>query len=165
MKIRTVILIVGVLLVASFSALNLNEILRPTSINLGVAAVEAPLGLVLLGLMVAMLCFFLIAMVLLQTGHLMELRHTTKELKEQRVLADQAEQSRFTELSHLLKSQASTQQAQQASADQTLFAHMAELEQKLLTRLDESHNGLAAAIGEMEDRIERQVKSLGQVPR
>lgn len=161
MKIRTVILIVGVLLIAIFSALNLGEILRPTSINLGLAQVEAPLGLVLLGLLVAMLCFFLIAMVLFQTGHLLELRQATKEAKEQRGLADRAEQSRFTELRQLLQAQEQGQQQQHKSSHESQLARLAELEQKLLTRLDEGHNGLAAAIGEMEDRIERQVNGLG----
>lgn len=166
MKIRTFILIVGSLLIASFTALNLAEILRPTTLNLGFTQIEAPLGLVLLGTLVVGLCFFLVAMLLLQTGHMFELRQATKEAKEQRTLADRAEQSRFTELRQWLQTQEQAQRQREQTDHQTLWTRIAELEQTILTRLDESHNGLAAGIGEMEDRIERQINvAQGQLPR
>lgn len=163
MKIRTFILIVGSVLIASFAALNLGEILRPTTINLGLAQIEAPLGLVLLGTLVTGLSFFLVAMLLFQTGHLIELRQATKDAKEQRALADKAEQSRFTELRQWLQNQEKVQLQREQTTQQALWARIAELEKTLLTRFDESHNGLAAVVGEMEDRIERQVKGI-QVP-
>lgn len=166
MKIRTFILIVGSLLIASFAALNLAEILRPTPLNLGFAQIEAPLGLVLLGTLVVGLCFFLVAMLLFQTGHMIELRQATKDAKEQRTLADRAEQSRFTELRQWLQTQEQAQRQREQTDHQALWTRIAELEQTILTRLDESHNGLAAGIGEMEDRIERQVNVVqGQLPR
>lgn len=166
MKIRTFILIVGALLIASFAALNLGEVLRPTTLNLGFTQLEAPLGLVLLGTLVVALCFFLVAMLLFQTGHMIELRQATKVAKEQRTLADRAEQSRFTELQQWLQTQEQAQRQREQTDHQALWTRIAELEQTILTRMDESHNGLAAGIGEMEDRIERQVNAVqGQLPR
>lgn len=156
MKIRTFILILGALLIASFAALNLSEILRPTTLNLGLAQIEAPLGLVLLGTLVGGLCFFLVALLLFQTGHMMELHQATKDAKEQRTLADRAEQSRFTELRQWLQNQDQAQRQREQPDHEALWTRIAELEKTILTRLDESHNGLAASLGEMEDRLERQ---------
>jgi len=166
-KIRTFILIVGSLLIAGFAALNLNEILRPTTIQLGFSQIEAPLGLVLLGTLVAALGFFLVAMLLFQTGHLLEMRQATKEAKEQRNLADKAEQSRFSELRQWLQTHEQQQRQREEAQHQALWARLDALEKTLLTRLDESHNGLAASMGELEDRLERQgpghsVPAIGQ---
>ena len=160
MKIRTVILLVGALLIAVFVALNLEEILRPTSINLGLTQIQAPMGLVLLGLLVMGLCFFLVAMMFIQTGHLLALRQLNKEAKEQRGLADSAEQSRFTELRQMLQAQDKAHQQMAQSHQDEQLARLAKLEDQLITQLEESHNGLAASIGEMEDRIERQVQGV-----
>lgn len=160
MKIRTFILITGSLLIASFAALNMAEILRPTTIELGISKIEAPLGLVLLGTLVAALGFFLVAMLLFQTGHLIELRQATKDAKEQRNLADKAEQSRFTELRQWLQSQEQQQAKRDEMQHQALWARLDALEHDLLTRLDEGHNGLAASMGELEDRLERQGNQL-----
>lgn len=160
MKIRTFIWLFGSLLIASFVALNLSEILRPTTLELGFSQIEAPLGLVLLGLLVSALAFFLVAMLLFQTGHLMALHQATKEAKEQRNLADKAEQSRFTELRQWLQTQEQQQLAREHAQQQDLWARLDALEQRLLTRMDEGHNGLAASLGELEDRLERQGTTL-----
>lgn len=160
MRIRTFIFILGCLLIAGFTALNLAEILRPTTIQLGFSQIEAPLGLVLLGTLLTALAFFLVAMLVFQTGHLIELRQATKEAKEQRNLADKAEQSRFTELRQWLQTQEQQQRLREEAQHQALWARVDALEQSLLTRLDEGHNGLSASMGEMEDRLERQGTAL-----
>ena len=160
MKIRTFILLLCVLLIAVFVALNMGEIVRPTNLNLGLTQIQAPIGLVLLGLLVIALALFLVAMMVFQTGHLIALRQLNKEAKEQRALADSAEQSRFTELRQMLQQQEKTQLQIEQTQQESQLAKLAELQAKVLTKLEESHNGLAASIGEMEDRIERQVQSL-----
>lgn len=165
MKIRTFILIVGSLLMAAFAALNLSEILRPTTIELGFSQIEAPLGLVLLGTLVGALAFFLVAMMLFQTGHLMELRQATKDAKEQRNLADKAEHSRFTELRQWLQTEEQAQRQREATQHQALWTRFDALEQTLLTRLDEGNNGLAASMGELEDRLERQKSTIPPMDR
>lgn len=162
MKIRTLTLIVGILLIAGFTALNLDEFLRPTTLNLGFSQTEAPLGLVMLGVVVVVLSFFLVALVFLQTAHLLELRRATKEASEQRQLADKAEQSRFTELRQFLQTQhQEATQREQALANQAL-ERVGQLEAKLLTALEHTGNGLAASVGEVEDRLERKIEKLEQ---
>jgi type III secretory pathway component EscR len=157
MKLRTLTLIVGILLIAGFTALNLDEFLRPTVLNLGFSQTEAPL---VLGVVVVVLSFFLVALVFLQTSHLLELRRANKEATDQRQLADKAEQSRFTELRQFLQTQhQETLQREQAQTTQTL-ERMAQLEAKLLTTLEQTANGLAASVAEVEDRLERQIEKL-----
>lgn len=160
MKIRTVIFLVGFVLIASFAAINMTEILRPTTINLGLSQTEAPLGLILVGMLVAAVCFFFVVILLIQTSHLFAMRQVNNDAKQQRDLADSAEQSRFTELRKLLLSQEREQQQREETKHQSQLARLAELEGKLSTKLEESHNGLAASIGELEDRIERQLKNV-----
>ncbi|MBV1732481.1 MAG: LapA family protein, partial [Hydrogenophaga sp.] len=79
MKIRTLILILFILLIAGFVALNFEQILQPTALSFGFAQVQAPLGLVLLGMLTLVLVVFLLALVYYQTVHLMEVRRITRE--------------------------------------------------------------------------------------
>jgi hypothetical protein len=62
MKFRTLVLIIFILLVAGFVALNFEAILTPTTLNFAVTEVQAPLGLVLLGMLALVLVVFLLAL-------------------------------------------------------------------------------------------------------
>jgi predicted deacetylase len=120
MPLRTVLLLILLIAVALFAALNWSAFLQPTILSLGVTQVQAPLGLIMLGLIAFITALFLAYLVYLQTTVLMESRRHAKELQVQRELADQAEASRFTELRTHLDS-----------------------------RLDEMENSLGAQLGEM----------------
>lgn len=98
MPLRTVVLLIVLALVASFAALNWSAFLAPTTLSLGFAQVQAPLGLIMLGLIAVLTALFLGYLVYLQSTVLLESRRHAKELQAQRELADQAEASRFTEL-------------------------------------------------------------------
>lgn len=136
MKIRSLLLVLFLVLVVAFVALNLEQILQPTSLNLGLATIQAPLGLAMLSLLALALLVFAVALAYLQTTHLMELRRAMKDVAEQRGLADQAEASRFTALQQSMR---------------TEF-------QGLKLVVEQTGNGLAASLGELEDRLERQQK-------
>lgn len=165
MKIRTLTLIVGILLIAGFAALNMDEFLRPTVLNLGFSQAEAPLGLVMLGVVVVVLSFFLVALVFLQTSHLLEMRRATKEASEQRHLADKAEQSRFTELRQFLQTQHQEFMAHEQALTTQTTERLAQMETRLLTTLEQTGNGLAASVAEVEDRLERQIEQLAHTTR
>jgi len=98
MPLRTVLLLVLLIAIALFAALNWSAFLTPTTLSLGVTQVQAPLGLIMLGLIAVITTLFLAYLVYLQTTVLMESRRHAKELQAQRELADQAEASRFTDL-------------------------------------------------------------------
>src|ERR1044071_9665516 len=102
MRVRTLVVAVLLLLVALFAGLNWAAFTAPTELWLGVATVRAPLGLILLAMMVFLAAVFLGYVVYLQTSFLMEARRNARELQAQRELADQAEVSRLTEIENSL---------------------------------------------------------------
>jgi uncharacterized integral membrane protein len=161
MKARTVILLVGLLLVAAIIVLNLDEFVRPIALNLAVTEVQAPLGLVLAGMLGALLVMLLLFMVFDQTAHLMEVRRLSKEVAEQRQLAERAEASRLAELREWLATAfAQLEERQQAQAE-ALRLHIENGRTELVRQLEDGLNGLNASLGEIEDRLERQVRLPG----
>ena len=162
MKIRTLILIVFILLVAGFAALNLEAILQPTTLHFAVSEVQAPLGLVLLGMLALVLVVFLLALVYYQTTHLVEVRRITREMSEQRALADKAETSRFTELRQFLQTEMQATVAREQELSEEMHQKMDRLQAAIADVIEQTGNGLGASIGEMEDRLERQLQARGE---
>ncbi|WP_439112847.1 LapA family protein [Hydrogenophaga sp.] len=158
MKFRTLFLIVFILLVAGFVALNLEAILTPTTLNFALSEVQAPLGLVLLGMLVLVLVVFLLTLVYHQTVHLMEVRRITREVTEQRILADNAEASRFTELRQFLQAELQATAVREQALSEKTHQKMDSLQTALTEVIEQTGNGLGASIGEMEDRLERQLQ-------
>lgn len=158
MKLRTVFVVVFVLLVAGLVALNLEEVLRPTTLNLGVTHLEAPLGLVMLGLLTVVVLAGLALLVLNQTTHLLEVRKITKEATEQRHLADKAEASRFVELREFMQQELQALATRDAAAEERLNHRLEQLQARLTQVVEQTGNGLGAGLGELEDRLERQFK-------
>jgi hypothetical protein len=129
MPLRTVVILVVLALVALFTALNWSAFIAPTTLSLGFAKVQAPLGLIMLALLAILTTLFLLYLVYLQTTVLLETRRHAKELQAQRELADQAEASRFTELrSHL--------DTRLTEIENSLSAQMGEMRGSMQGRLD-----------------------------
>jgi len=157
MRFRTLLLIALILLIAAFVALNFEGILQPTTLYLGVTNIQAPLGLVMLGMLVAVLGVFLLALVYFQTTHLMEVRRITREAAEQRTLADKAEASRFTELREFLRTEIQVTAARDAELTSQLMRKIDSVHAALATTIEQTGNGISANLGELEDRLERQL--------
>ncbi|HNC50672.1 MAG TPA: LapA family protein [Accumulibacter sp.] len=159
MKFRTVLLLLVLGTLAAFSALNWSTFTTPTPLSLGLTEVQAPLGVILLGVVVFLTAFFLVFVVYVQASALFDSRRHAQELQLNRELADKAEASRFTELRNFLESEleklAKRDAGAPASVDGTILARLDRLEQALLTALEHSENSVAAYVGELEDRIER----------
>lgn len=155
MKTRTLFLILVLVAIGGFSALNWNAFLTPTSLNLGLAEVQAPLGLIMLGALVMVAAVFMVYILYLQTTVLLDTRQHTKELQSNRKLADQAEASRFTELRGFLEAELKRQLAQDAESRAEVVARIDQLERDLRTAVEQSGNSLAASLGELEDRLDR----------
>ena len=124
---RALILFVVILFIGLFATINWAVFTALTPISLGFTTVQAPLGLIMLGLVAFLSVLFTVWVILLQANSLRDARRQTKELQAQRDLADRAEASRI-----------------------------AELRNDLLKRLDENTNSIAAHIAQLEDRIERE---------
>ena len=156
MRARTVLLVFVLGAIAVFSALNWSAFMSPTSLSLGFATVQGPLGLIMLGLTALVTVLFLAFVVYLQTSVLIDARRHARELKAQRELADEAEASRFTELRGLVEEVLQKLEGQWEESRTSLLARLDQLERDLGSRIEQTGNTLAAYIGELEDRLERE---------
>ncbi|MCU0957673.1 MAG: hypothetical protein MUF55_10225 [Hydrogenophaga sp.] len=156
MSMRAIVLVVALLVVAGFVALNLDEVFRPTTLNLALTEVQAPVGLVLLGMLGMLVVLFLLLMVYAQTTHLMEVRRISRDAAEQRQLADKAEASRFTELKDYLRNELSRLEERQQAQATALGQQIERAQAEMAHLLEQTGNSLSASLGEMEDRMERQ---------
>lgn len=155
MRIRTIFLIIFIVLVAAFVALNVDEFTRSSVLSLGFTTVQVSLGLVMLLLLVVATVVFLGSTLLMQSANLLETRKYARELNTQRDLADKAEASRFTELRHYLDAQATAEREREAVASAAIDQRFAAQQRVLLARLDQSDNTVAAHLGQLEDRLEQ----------
>ena len=155
MHFRTIFLAIIVLAIAALTALNWPALSAISAVELGVTTVQAPLGVIMLGLTVLLAIFFIAYVLSLQTSVLLETRRHTKELQAQRELADKAEASRFTELRNFLEAQENKHMGQNADRQTALLARLDQLETAVRLRSDQTDNTVAAHIGQLEDRIER----------
>ena len=124
-------------LVGLFALVNWGAFTALTPLSLGVTTVQAPLGLIMLGL-VALLCvLFTVWVIALQASALLDARRQTRELQTQRDLADKAEASRFTELRT------------------ELMVRLDRLQAESRLAIEQGANSVSAHIGELEDRLEQ----------
>ena len=145
MRARTFIALLVIALIAAFVILNWAAFMTPTTLSLGFSQFEAPLGMVMLGLLALVVLGFAAYMALWQGTILMETRRHAKELQAQRELADQAEASRFTELRNAMQAEFAT-----------VAERLGQAQDALRQEMRDSGNSLAATIGEIEDRLTRQ---------
>ena len=146
MNFRTIILLLVVAAIAALAALNWYTLSAMTVVSFGVMTLEAPLGLIMLGLTVLLAAFFLFYALSLQGSVLMDTRRHTKEMQAQRELADKAEASRFTELRTFLEGQNQRSQGE-------LMGRLELLESRVASRVQESDNSTAAYVGQLEQQI------------
>ncbi|MDR3368516.1 LapA family protein [Rhodoferax sp.] len=152
MKLRTFVLLLVVLAVGAFTLLNWAVIMTPTELSMGLVQVQAPLGLIMLGMMAVLTLVFLVYLLYLQTTVMLDGRNQAKELQSQRKLADQAEASRFTELRTFLDAEFKRMAASDTEAKAALLTRIDGLERDLRLAVEQSGNSLAASMAEMDDR-------------
>ena len=155
MRIRTIFLIIAILAVAAFAALNVDEFTRSAVLNLGFTTTQMPLGLVMLLLLGIALVMFLASTLYMQSTNLLETRKYARELSAQRELADKAEASRFTELRNYLDAQTAATLSREGAAAKALAEHLNRTKAELLLRIEQSDGATAAYMGQLEDRVER----------
>jgi uncharacterized integral membrane protein len=126
-----VVILVALALLVLFAALNWNALTAPTVLSFFGATVQAPLGLILLVTAVAFALLAFVYGAVQRTAMLLEARRHAQALESQRRLAEDAEASRLTEL---------RAEVQREFAD-------------VRRTIEESANGLAATIAELEDRL------------
>ncbi|GGC10680.1 hypothetical protein GCM10007205_19750 [Oxalicibacterium flavum] len=158
MQIRTIIFVLILAAIGALAAFNWETFTTPTDLWLGVTTIHAPLGMVMLGLTAVLTAFFLTFIIYLQSSVLLEARRHARELQANRELADQAEASRFTELRRFIEGELQGKSLQESEARTALLARLDRLDASIVAVVDQTGNSLAAQIGEIEDRLERDGK-------
>jgi uncharacterized protein HemX len=133
MRVRSLLMLIVSGLSALFLVLNWRIFAGSAKLNLLLTSVDVPVGVV-------MLLLFALALGVLwnYVGHwqgtlLIEFRRQAKELQAQRLLAESAEASRFTELGALIREEIA----------------------KLRSELRDTEHSIAATLGEMDDRLRK----------
>ena len=145
-----VLILLGVFALANWTTLN-----TPTSLSFLIATVEAPLGLILLGVTLVFVALFAIYVAVLRTTMLIDARRYSQELRSLQDLAQKAEASRVSELRGRMDQEfAQLREAVGRSQDE-LKASFAEIEAGLRKSIEDSAASLSAYVGEVEDKLDR----------
>lgn len=102
MKLRTIVIGTGLVVLALFAILNWETFSRATSLNIVVARVDAPLGVVLLFAIGALTLIYAVSLAKLELAALIKARRVQKDMDNLRQIADQSEQSRVQALQDFL---------------------------------------------------------------
>ena len=155
MNFSTLLVVVVVAALAALALFNWPAISAVTSVSLGMAHVQAPLGLLLLAFTAALGVLFVVHSVVQQTRAGSEARRHAKELAAQRDLADRAEASRFSELRAFLDAELRRLDAQAADQRAGVVTRIDGLEAALRAKVDEATRTLSAYVGEVDDKLDR----------
>lgn len=154
MRSRSILLVVAILLVAGFAALNWSEVIRPSPLLFGLFVADAPLAAILLALLALATVAFILSAGTIRTQSLLESREHHKTLEAQRALADKAEASRFTDLRQHLDTQLRELRERDNIASSESTKQILEGQRELRAHLEQTNRTLAARISEMEHRLE-----------
>ncbi|MQM30271.1 MAG: Signal transduction histidine kinase [Candidatus Accumulibacter phosphatis] len=161
MKFRTLFLLLILGATAGFSALNWDAFIAPSTLSLGVTEVQAPIGVIMLGVVSLLTAYFLLFVIYVQASALFDSRRHAQELKANQELADRAEASRFTDLRGFITTELqamgrhNTGNAASGGADPALLARLDRIETELLTAIEQSGNNVVTSLGGIEDRLSR----------
>jgi uncharacterized integral membrane protein len=154
MRFRTLFLFAVLALTVLFALLNWEAFTTPTTLSLVFGTVQAPIGLIMLGVVFVLAAMCLAYLIWVQGSALMESRRHSKELQVHRELADKAEASRFTELHNFINAELQKMERMHADTRTQLTARIEEMETRTRLALQETGSALSAYIGELEHRIE-----------
>jgi uncharacterized integral membrane protein len=144
MRFRTAVSCVVLLAIAAFLVCNWKVFAAPASFYFVLGSVDLPVGVVVLGLLLLLVLVSAITVGVWQAGVLRDYRRQSQELQAQRTLADDAEASRFTALTTLLREELARQDARFMTAFESLRGELRDTE-----------HSLAATLAEMDDRLVR----------
>jgi uncharacterized integral membrane protein len=153
MRARTVVLAVILIGLGIFAALNWSVFTMPTSLNLVFTSMEAPLGIVMLSVTAGVTLLYILFLIWLETGALLESRRYARELQAQRQLAESAEASRFADLKGTLERELEAVRSASEAASRAVSTRLDQLAEEVKADIERAGNTLAAYIGELEDRL------------
>lgn len=152
------IILAALLLLTLFALANWATLTASTAISFVVFDTQGPLGVILLGVTLVLVGLFALYALSMRTSMLMESRRHNHEMQTQRKLAESAEASRLK----TLREQMEHEFIQMRQLIEQSGERVTATEQSLRSSLEEAANGLAANLGEIEDKLDR---ALTEAPR
>lgn len=144
LRLRLLVLLAALVALAVLVSANWSVFAAPARLDLLFAAVEAPFGLMMLGLLALTLLAFAAYMASWRAQVLLENRRHADEVRQLRRLAEQTEASRIEGLRGTLHEEIAG-----------LRAALAQQTDELRTELRNNGNALAAQLAELDDRLAR----------
>ena len=133
MRFRSLLVLAASGLAALFVVLNWRVFAASAKLNLLLTSADVPVGVVMVLLFTLALLVLWIIVGRWQGTLLTEFRRQAQELQAQRLLAENAETSRFTELGAMIREEIA----------------------KLRTELQDTEHSIAATLAEMDDRLRK----------
>ena len=155
MKILTPLILLSLILLGVFTLANWTALSTPSPLSFVAFHLDAPLGLVLLGILAGFVALFVAYILILRTAMLMDARRYAHEVQAQRKLAEQAEASRLSELRSQLEREFAHLRETTEKSHAELGARFEGMEQTLKNVIEETGSSLSAYIGEVDDKIDR----------
>ena len=155
MKILGPLIFVGMILLGIFTLANWTVLSTSTPLSFVAFSLEAPLGFVLLGVVLVFVALFTAYVLILRTTMLMDAHRYAKELLAQQQLAEKAEASRLNDLRSQLDHEFAQLQDATEKSRTDLGVRIEGMEQALQNSIEESNRSLSAYIGEVEDKLDR----------
>ena len=157
MRGRNITLVVILVLMGLFAWRNWSVFIDPRPLSLIFTEVQAPLGIVMLVILLILVVVYFLYTVGLEMTALNEAKRFAREILSTRRLADEAEASRFSDLKKWLEGELVSVKAEQpsglASKLDQLMVRLDKVEETLRDDFEKAGNTLAAYIGELEDQI------------
>ena len=155
MRARTALMLVILVALGIFAALNWAVFTAPTELNLVFTRVAAPLGVVMLAITVLVTLLYVAFLAWLETAAFLEARRYARELHAQRELAQNAEASRYTELKAFIAAELDELRTARETEALDLSGRLDRVETELRSDIEKAGDTLAAYIGELEERLDR----------
>ena len=155
MKFLTPLILLGLIVLGVFTLANWTALSTPATLSFVAFHLDAPLGIVLLGILASFVALFVAYILILRTTMLMDARRYTHELQAQRKLAEQAEASRLSELRSQLEREFAQLRETTEKSHAELGTRFEGMEQTLKNVIEETGRSLSAYMGEVDDKIDR----------
>jgi len=155
MKYIGAMIVFALFLLCLFLFVNWGAMTAPTKLSFLFFDAEGSFGLIFLGVTLVFAVLFVAYSFTLRTRMLLEGHRHTQQLEAQRKLAESAETSRFDRLREQITTEFERVRSANQNDHDSLMTRNEEMEQSLRKSLVETTNGLSAAMGEMEEKLDR----------
>lgn len=159
MRVVLVIIAIVFVMLLVFTAANWQILTTVTPLSFVAFSIEGPLGVILLGVCLTLTVLVVSYALLLRTNWLMESHRFSRQLEEQRELADRAETSRITALQEMLKYEFETLTNALNKIEESNSLRIEAAERSLGKIIEDTGNSLEANLGYLDDKLKGEPSS------